>query len=429
MTMRSEGSLTPSTGRRSATTTPSSEAPSSTTAPDGEEDVIEIVNHGDVVLHIEHTIDKSAVTRSFRASSSILKDYSKYFSSLLQPERFSEAASVETAHHILREKYGTSADAPIDELPVLKIQDVGRIQVRSIGPLLTDFLSILHGKDTQPTLPAANLANLAIVADRFDAIERVKSYVVRKKMIRAIDGKTTAKTDAALSEEKVRQRMLVGLVFDDQAWVEKYSSRLITKGWVGAEASSSSALWWDLPLGIEEELAYRRECVLETIQSLQSHFLGLYLSRERQCKLGYDSSSQCDSFQLGEMMRFFTRVGTLQLQGIIIDTIEPPAAYAGDLKNLLDTLRQVPEYQIDKFHTHCGIRTKLVPILQILEYCITQAGICAQCWREARTEAAWLGAKRPLLWKRSGHHLRDGGHKERHTGTREMFTASEHDWS
>lgn len=427
--MRAEGSITPSKGRRSTPDTPSSEAPSSNSAPDSEDEVVAIVDNGDVVLQIEHTIDTSVVTRSFRASSSMLKTNSKYFSRLLQPQRFSEAADVENTHRTLRDKYANVADAPIDELPVLKIHDVGRVQVRSIGPLLTDFLNIVHGKDTQASLPAANLANLAIVADRFDAIERVKSYVGRKKLLRAIDGKTTAKAETALGEDKVRQRLLVGLMFDDHTWVEKYSLRLVTKGWVGVNASSSTALWWDLPLGIEEELAHRRDCILETVQSLQAHFLGLYLSRERQCKLGYDSSPQCDSFQLGEMMRFFTRVGTLQFQGTIIETNEPPAPFAGDIKNLLDTLRQVPEYQIDRFHTHCGIRTRLVPILQILEFCITQAGVCAQCWSGARPETAWLGAKPPLLWRRSGHHMRDGGHKERHAGTREMFTASEHDWS
>ena len=416
-------------GGRNTPTTPSSDASGILTPIENVEQIIEIDPHGDVVLQIEHQLATGITARSFRVGSPILKTNSKYFQNMLRPGRFEEATRIEAGHKTLRERYGNIAQAPSDELPILDIKDLGRISVKSIGPLGTDFLNILHGKDTQTHPPVVNLANLAIVADRFDALDIVKSYVRRKKTIRALDGKTTPKVDAALNEDKVRQRLLVGVLLDYAPWVEKYTARLIAKGWTGKESDISTALWWDIPFRIEEELAYRRDCVLETIQSLQSHFLSMYASRERQCKLGYESSLQCDSFQLGEMVRFFMRVGTLQFQGTMIDSSDPPAAYDGDLYVLLDTLRQVPEYQIDKFHSHCGIRTRMVPLLDMIQECLSSVGVCFDCWQEDRTQAAWILSNRPLLWKKQAFRLKGQGHDSRHADIRAMFTAAERDWS
>ena len=180
---------------------------------------------------------------------------------------------------------------------------------------------------------------------------------------------------------------------------------------------------------IEEELAFRRACILETIQSLETHFLTLYTARERQCKLFYDSSGQCDSFQLGEMVKFFMRVGTLQLQGSLTpDKKTSNNAYEGDLYALLDKLRRVPEYQIDRFHTHCGIRTRLVPLLDLVQECLGLVGICAECWQEKRHEYAWSKAKKPLVWRSAEFRLRGQGCWNRHEGLRSMFMAQERLW-
>jgi len=283
--------------------------------------------------------------------------------------------------------------------------------------------------DTPPLPPLANIANWAIVADRFDALDAVSAYVRRKKMLRAIDGKTAAKVDIALSEEKVRQRLLVGILLDFPPWTEKYSLRMIVKGWVDREIDETSALWWDLPARVEDELAHRRHCVLDTIQSLEHHFLKLYTSRERQCRLGYDNSPQCDSFQLGEMIRFFSRIGTAAVHGTILDDSLPPEPFQGDLHVLIDMLKQAPEYQIDNFHHHCGLRTKLIPLLDIVNECLTHVGICQECWMQSRNEHSWMDTKRPLLWKRQLLRLRTPVHQELHANVRAVFTAVERDWS
>ncbi|EME85519.1 uncharacterized protein MYCFIDRAFT_98467, partial [Pseudocercospora fijiensis CIRAD86] len=299
----------------------------------------------------------------YRVKISNLRTHSHYFASLLTG-RFGESEKIAQEHAQLNEKYGSIAKAPTAELPVVYIKDIGRISaVKSIEALCLDLLIILHSRDISGIPPVANLANLAIVADRFDALDAVRKYVSRKKIFRTIDSKTTHKADQSPSEEKVRQRLLASLLLDYPPWVEKYSMRLITKGWVGKEADEDAALWWDLPRGLEEELATRREYILDTIQSTLARFFALYSSRERQCRMGYDSSAACDSYQLGEMVRFFARIGTLRVQGTIFDTAEPPAPYAGDIFALIESMRQVSEYQIDKFHSHCGFRTRLLPIL------------------------------------------------------------------
>lgn len=197
-------------------------------------------------------------------------------------------------------------------------------------------------------------------------------------------------------------------------------------------------------------MIYRRECVLETINSLQSHFLKLYTSGERQCKLGYDTSVQCDSFQLGEMVRFFIRLGTLRLQGTIYDVEQPPH-YSGDIDRLLESLRQCPSYQLDKNHSHCGLRARLIPLLDLIQNQLgldsrnVDVGLCAECWNNHRARYAWSEAKRPLLWTRTrllsrtipsiapkektGRRPSQSSCLARHVVVRDMFTAVERDWT
>jgi hypothetical protein len=174
---------------------------------------------------------------------------------------------------------------------------------------------------------------------------------------------------------------------------------------------------------------------------MQTQFLKLYTGVERQCRLGYDSSSQCDVYQLGEMVRFFAKIDTLRLEGIICgaDSYEP---YHGSLQRLLDMLRQSPTYQIDKNHSHCGLRTKLAPLLNQLEpYLVIgntlDIGICGECWQAHRTRYAWLEAKRLVLWRApvvsstSGKSRGAAGSEtclDFHVKVRDMFTASSRDW-
>ncbi|WPH03354.1 Hypothetical protein R9X50_00623300 [Acrodontium crateriforme] len=409
---------------------PVDSAAPSTPSASGEDEIIVIAKEGDIVLHIEHDIGERQSACRLRVSSRKLADVSKYFARLLQPGRFGEGERVDTELKSLREKYPSIAEAPATELPVISLQDLGRIStVKSISPLCTDMLYMLHGNDLAATPPLTNLANLAIVADRFDALIAAAEYANRKKLIRTIDGKTTPKIDTNLTQEKVRQRLLVAVLFNYSPWIEKYSARLIIRGWVGNEVETTLPLWWDLPSRFEEELLCRREYMLDAVQSVQAHFLSLYSSRERQCKLGYDSSAQCDSFQLGEMIRFFMRIGTLKLQGVVYDATEPPEPYSGDVYSLLDAMQQVPEYQIDKNHHHCGIRTRIIPLIDTLRESISHIGICFEYWTTSWSQYAWMEAKQPLLWRKQNYRLKATSHETLHANVRGLFMAAERDWS
>ncbi|OCK75597.1 hypothetical protein K432DRAFT_429304 [Lepidopterella palustris CBS 459.81] len=418
-------------------------------------DLTVIAPAGDIVLDVCHGDGPEHF--SYRVESEFLRQASRYFEALLS-NRFNEGARVATEHAALKasQKYASFAETPADELPQVAISDIGRIsKVHTIKDITADFLRALHGFDVAvPNPPMSNIANLAIVADRFDALPYFSKYVRQKKYLQRLDILTKTKLGPSLAEERVRQKLLIGVLLNHAPWVTKFSKQLIMNDSVRwkpqAQDDHGAALWWDIPQGVEDEMIQRREYVLETINSLQLHFLKLYTSGERQCKLGYDSSLQCDSFQLGEMIRFFVRHGILRLQGTIYDT-EPPPRYSGSIDRLLESFRQCSEYQVDRNHTHCGLRARLIPLLDHIQNQLgldagsIDVGICAECWNNSRGEYAWAEAKRPLVWTRSrlssatrspisvgdkkSKRLSQSSCLTRHLIVRDMFTAVERDWT
>lgn len=145
-----------------------------------------------------------------------------------------------------------------------------------------------------------------------------------------------------------------------------------------------------------EELQHRRECILNTIASVQRHFLDLYSSRARQCKLGYDSSAACDSFQLGQMIKFLVSKNLLFLVDYSASSLHAvPDASAVNIEELLGTLRQCPNYQIDKNHTNCGLRVRIGPILDYIQSMLS-AGVVAL------SHAEWKGRRESASWIREG---------------------------
>lgn len=192
-----------------------------------------------------------------------------------------------------------------------------------------------------------------------------------------------------------------------------------------------------------EELYYRHQCILHTIIDLQTHFLYLYgaldyppepesaasskstasnsttrpaPARSIQCRWGSGNSIACDSFHLGEFIRFLSvRTGTLSLGSSLIDPdLDPDSShpldfpnsflghsgFAGttgmptDILNLLAALRQCPDYQIDPTHSNCGIRRRLNPLLDYIEVFATSehtVGLCLIRWRELVETESWKG--------------------------------------
>ncbi|KAF2084927.1 hypothetical protein K490DRAFT_48070 [Saccharata proteae CBS 121410] len=415
-----------------------------------EESHIVISSTGDLILRVKELEGEDNF--AYRVETACLREASSYFEKLLRPA-FSEGAAVVASHKALKEEYASLADVPFERLPEVAIEDIGRIsKVSTIKNISADFLRVIHdqglgGKDAPPV---TNLANLTIVADRFDALDAFSKHAKRKgymQMIEAKSKKSSTLLAAGIAEERARQKLMVGILLDYSPWVGLYSKRLIVTDsarWKAQDLDDEeSALWWDLPSGIEDELMYRRQCVLETISSLQKHFLKLYTSGQRQCKLGYDSSAQCDSFQLGEMVKFFVKNGTLRLRSAIFGD-DPGPDYRGDINRLLDSMKQCPSYQIDNNHAHCGLRARLLPLIDfiqsqtVLSAAGLDMGICTECWLNYRSEYAWSLAKRPLVWSRpmanagrpSGRVPASGRScLARHLWVRDMFTAVDHNWT
>lgn len=269
--------------------------------PKAEDSDIVIISHfGDLVLDIsKEGINERVLAK---VDTSRLKAKSKYFQALLDPAGFLEGRAVLEQQELLEATYLSAKDIPDEDLPRVKITDIGQTAaLKSIRPLVVDFLRIVHGYDVlravkQP--PPVNIANLAVLADRFDCVDSVKSWATSKANV-------MPRIHASLpvyDEEVYRQRLVTCLFLGNESRLLAYSSHLILQGsemWSSRAPGGTHALWWDLPLGIEEELQTRRSYVLDAVLSLQDHLLSLYTSRSRQCKLGYDTSPQCDSFQLG----------------------------------------------------------------------------------------------------------------------------------
>ncbi|KAH7066933.1 hypothetical protein BKA63DRAFT_523432 [Paraphoma chrysanthemicola] len=423
-----------------------------------EDDPLVIATSGDLILDVAQ--EEGGTRYSYRVDSKTLRQSSRYFDNLLS-DRFSEGQQWQADLEKLRLS-GTSdiSAAAADLLPHITIVNVGRIAISkesAIKTLLADFLRTFHASDLAvANPPVANLANLAVVADRFDAVACLTKYVQRRKYFQLIDAKSRGKPNPTLTEERVRQKLLVGLLLDHPPWVMKYSKYLMMRDSVqwrpGIEEDYTKALWWDIPNGVEDEMIQRREYILETINSLQAHFLKLYTSGERQCKLGYDTSLQCDSFQLGEMVRFFHKIDTVRLQGKIYDNTEP-TYYLGDVDRLLLSLRQCSNYQVDSNHSHCGLRSRLLPLLDLIQNQLNletgslDIGICADCWTHRRSQYAWKLAKRPVMWahprsltgnrslangftrKQSSHKRESSSCLSRHVAVRDLFMAVERDWT
>ncbi|KAG7140693.1 hypothetical protein HYQ46_007937 [Verticillium longisporum] len=203
-----------------------------------------------------------------------------------------------------------SEDADLTTLPWITITDDDEA-TRSIGrdKVFGDMLRILHGQPVQTPATSINMlfvTTLAILADRFDCRSslKLKWPKTSNRALRADSGKSALGT-----EQVLRQKILVSWLLDQPMKLHDATREIILRGsshWsalVSYDELPSTEAWWNLPDDLERELQHRREAILNTIASVQRHFLALYSSRDRQCKLGYDSSSACDSFQLGQMLK------------------------------------------------------------------------------------------------------------------------------
>ncbi|KAI0479164.1 hypothetical protein GGR56DRAFT_364799 [Xylariaceae sp. FL0804] len=374
-------------------------------------------------------VPKSRVRLAFRVDLGVLKKQSKYFEKLLGDARFSEARDIADAFAALSVRSIKPAAADAADLPWITIQDDDEATSHAFrDAAFADLLRILHGRDTvtkQAGMPF--VATLAVLADRFDCTGAVSKHVAAGRLkfkwpvtsrrpagaAAAARDETPAPSRSSNSSENVlRQKLLVSWLLNLPGKFQAATRELIMNGscqWSSfhepddddgaAAATAAAATWWYLQDGLEEELQYRRSCVLNTIASVQRHFLALYSARgARQCQLGYDSSGACDSYQLGEMFKFLTRQRLLFLADVSPASVEDGLAAAAGaaatlpVDGLLAALRQCPAYQIDKNHSNCGLRTRMLPILDFLQSLLSAGSVplSRQAWRSQRRAAAWM---------------------------------------
>ncbi|MCJ1475432.1 hypothetical protein MMC13_004094 [Lambiella insularis] len=413
-----------------------------------QDSIITIETNGDLLLQIQNRL--GGITFYYQVSSEQLRANSFYFNRLLDPEKFSEGAIFCTKLRELMKSHSDISQIPAADLPVVRISDFGPFPDRySNKDVMVHFFDVLHGTNSPWVLTRSiptHIALLALVADRFDATAPVLEHVTSQGWVQPMkDDKELKKVGIGPSTQNRevlwRRRIYAGVLLGVQEWVTNFSRLLIDAGskqWQSVEGEDCSipdtAPWWNLPRGLEEELAYRRDCILGTISSLQSFYLTQYLSGQRQCRLGYDSSPQCDSFQLGEMTRFFTRKGTLALQSRIVERDYSPSC-SSSIEQLLISLRECPAYQIDLNHKHCGLRSKLIPALETIQGLYQRAdeiGVCLSCWNKDKPSASWYENPAGGSW----HHLQARAPLKRsapcgasHTAAMAMCTAESRDWS
>ena len=181
-----------------------------------------------------------------------------------------------------------------------------------------------------------------------------------------------------------------------------------------------------------EELYSRRDHVLNTISSLQKYMVDSYIFEPNQCRLGYDSSPACNTYQLGQMVRFFRRTNTLKFDSML-HTTDQDLPSSRNILEILASLRACPDYQIDANHMHCGIRNKFLAALRTIVP-EQQVGICGRCWREDSRKESWEKNPHDGEWRYMSHRTATAQSSSSldgcsvHRNAKAMYTAESRDW-
>ncbi|KAI0469276.1 hypothetical protein F4859DRAFT_139472 [Xylaria cf. heliscus] len=363
---------------------------------------------------------KARVRLAFRVDLAVLRRQSKYFDKLLGDAHFREARDVASAMAALALKGVEPGAADVAELPWVAVQDDDAATSYAFRErVFADLLRVVHGGEAatpQVQITMAFVTTLAVLADRFDCAAAVAKYVatgLKFKWPVTSRGKPAREDGIGVggmsraSENVLRQKILVSWLLNQPGKFTVATRELIINGscqWSSfgevVEDETTSATWWYLQDGLEQELQYRRNCILNTLASVPRHFLQLYTSSRsaRQCKLGYDSSVACDSYQLGEMFKFLTNKGLLSLADFSPSSLDALADSALlPVDSILASLRQCPGYQIDKNHTNCGLRTRMLPILDFIQGLLSASSvpISRAAWKGDRVAHAWMRPDAP----------------------------------
>ncbi|MCJ1447125.1 MAG: hypothetical protein MMC23_007634 [Stictis urceolatum] len=218
---------------------------------------------GDLYLEIDEGLERSR--HRFLVTSRKLRNVSVYFQNLLDPSKFREGAHVQAKLDKLRShENGRISDK---DLPVLQIGDVPNPSSSTVHDVLQCFLEIVHETSSESKaqkmssrkVPMNFITRLAIIADRFLAVESIKPFVDAYHKIQQPSKETFRLVYSLQNEQYWRQRLLVGIWFGYPNWVFGYSRLLIQHGseyWSRVEAGEDepepgALIWTHIPWGIE----------------------------------------------------------------------------------------------------------------------------------------------------------------------------------
>jgi hypothetical protein len=206
----------------------------------------------------------------YRVSSRILRSKSNYFDRLLDPNKFGEGATFGYQVTKLRKSYPDMGSVPPSKLPVVRIFDAGSFPKRTRNTkTLTLFFNVLHdlgGNWLNNNISIGDLTLLAIVGDRFDALQSLKSSTSRDAWFKIPRNVATKSYAVKRSEEDIwRQGLFAGMLLGPDEWIRDYSWHLIMNGsilWLDSDDISSrvemkvkeEGLWWNLPHGLEGDM-------------------------------------------------------------------------------------------------------------------------------------------------------------------------------
>ncbi|KAJ5351732.1 hypothetical protein N7452_000706, partial [Penicillium brevicompactum] len=391
-----------------------------------------ITENGDLILEYMPPSDLASPTsRKWLVASRLLASNSPYFQALLDPEKFSEGRQFNTQKQAWNESH-TPNSVSRNALPTVTLPGIHptRMCGEDAIELFLRILCLESADETEKTAFESDLkvqspslvARLIELADSFNSPRIVRDTLRRVGYLygKAKSAPLTKFNAGLLSskEDRIRQIIFISSFLGDVRIVRVMTHTLIIVGsrfWThGLESPEEEILRWKyLPYGLEEEIYHRRQLVLNTVTDIQAHFLRVYggmedidsskpansrtlgaaftasapallHSRQFQCRGGFNNASQCDLFQLGQMIRFFSlRAKTIFLGSTLIDpdfsatsegehTLgesrnDQPSGPPSDITAIISSLKQYPDYPIDEAHTGCGVRRRIMPALECVE--------------------------------------------------------------
>ncbi|KAF3398557.1 hypothetical protein F1880_006150 [Penicillium rolfsii] len=379
---------------------------------------IVVSSTGDVIL--KYIKPSSGDLYYWKVDSRMLKENSPYFRVLLDPakgfvegqllaQQLSETSEsgflpiVVVPATPFTERYGV--DALELFLQILCLESLTSDENGDEGESLQNVFSF-----NLKAQPLSLIARLVEIADYYNSPQPVRD-ALRRLDYSLGKGKSRlqkfSETTLKMSEDRIRQTIIVATFLNQESIARVMTHALVIAGsrrWVHSPQVPEGPYlrWQHLANGLEEELYYRRQCVLNTITDLQAYFLRkygaleseepmpttskilshhtIYQHRAFQCRAGLGNASQCDLFHLGQMTRFFAlRSKSIFIGSTLIDPeFRPPGiededdgeempSPGVDISSLIVSLKRYPDYQIDLNHQACGVKRRLLPILDGIE--------------------------------------------------------------